>query len=527
MISKEKLFQINQDIVIQAMLKPETYPDHPPKITHFQTHISHIFLTGHWAYKIKKPVQYDFLDFTTLAKRRYFCHQEVALNRRLAEELYQGVVKITSENGTPVINGKGPIIEYAVLMREMPQGRMMDRLLKAGEVKKKDILGLVRILVPFYQKARTGKGINYFGRLGIIAKNTEENFTETQPYVDRLLDTRTYTQIVSWTRFFLQKEKILFKNRILNNRIRDCHGDLHSSNICLDKETHIYDCIEFNHRFRYSDIACDLAFLSMDMDFHGCQDLSTYLIRAYVRLSGDRELLKLLNFYKAYRAYVRAKIHSFSSDSPELTIKEQREHGSMAKKYYRMALEYVQEAQTPQVFVVFGLMGTGKTALAKELSRQTGWSIFSSDEIRKTSTGLSPSARKWEPFGKGIYSEEISRRIYLKMRKAAGKLLEEGQSVILDGSYKRQTERLALVDLAKKKGARIRFLECRAPIKIIRQRLAQRAQESKTISDGRWELFDQQRRDFDPVNDPLKSLLFQIQTTLPVDRLASIILKER
>ncbi len=392
----------DQQTVIRAMLDPSTYPVPPEKIVHLQTHISHIFLTGGLVYKIKKSVDFGFLDFTTLAKRRYFCRQEVLLNRRLTRDIYLGVVKITSEKGKPVIKEKGPPLEYAVLMKEMPQDRMMDRLLRAGKVKKKDILGLVRKLVPFYQTSRTGKGINPFGGVEIIAKNIEENFTQTKPYVGPLVDKVTYDRIVSGNRKFLKEEKDLFKKRIREGRIRDCHGDLHSGNICLDKEIQIYDCIEFNHRFRYSDTACDLAFLCMDLDFHGYPKLSEILIKNYVRHSGDRALPKLLDFYKSYRAYVRAKVHSFSSDEPDLSSKEKRSHFQLAKKYYHLAYEYTQKLHPPHLIVVFGLMGTGKTLLAKELAKQTGWPSFNSDEIRKTLVGISPTSRKWESFGKGI-----------------------------------------------------------------------------------------------------------------------------
>jgi len=514
----------DQNMVIQAMLKPETYPQPLKKITHIQTHISHIFLTGGLVYKIKKSVDFGFLDFSTLAKRRYFCHQEVKLNRRLTKNIYLGVVKITSEKRKPTINGKGPIIEYAVLMREMPQERMMNRLLVEGRVGEKDILALVRKLVPFYQEARTGKGVNPFGRIEVMVKNTEENFAQTQPYVGRLVATRTYTRIVSGTRDFLNNNQELFNKRIRERRIRDCHGDLHSANICLDKKPQIYDCIEFNHRFRYSDIACDLAFLSMDLDFHGRLELSRLFMKEYVRRSKDYDLHRLFNFYKGYRAFVRAKIHSFTSESPDISPKEKKYEIRLAKKYYHLASQYIQKDRNPELLVVFGLMGTGKTSLAKELARQTGWPVFSSDEIRKALEGISPTDRKWEPFEKGLYSEEMSQKTYWKIRDEAQKRLRQGQSVILDGSYKRQAERIALMKLAKKNKARIRFLECRAPIKEIHQRLGQRGRDAMAVSDGRWEILNLQRKDFDPVNDPVKSNNFLIKTTRPAEQIVQKLL---
>jgi len=506
--------------VIRAMLKPETYPQPPAAITHLQTHISHLFLTGGLVYKIKKAAHFDFLDFSTLAKRGYFCRQEVLLNRRLTRNIYLGVVKITSEKGRPMVNGKGPVVEYAVLMREMPQERMMNQLLTAGEVGPKDIKALVRTLVPFYRQARTGAGVDSFGRVSVLTQNTEENFLETKSYINRLLKRGDYDLLVSGTRMFLRREKALLQKRIRQGFIRDCHGDLHSANICLTKPLQIYDCIEFNHRFRYSDIASDLAFLSMDLDFHGYPELSRLLMEEYVRLSGDRDFPRLLNFYKSYRAYVRAKIHSFTADDPELRTKEKKEEGRLAKKYYHLALSYIQSTR-PLLLVVFGLMGSGKTTLAEELARQTGWPLFSTDEIRKTLVGLSPTTRKWVPFGKGLYSEMISRKTYRLMRIEALKLLEHGQSVILDGSYKRQAERLLLLGLARKTKVRIHFLECRAPLKIIRRRLDQRRLEPETVSDGRWEIFKHQRRDFDPVEDPIKALCLSVKTNEPLPGLIS------
>ncbi len=288
----------------------------------------------------------------------------------------------------------------------------------------------------------------------------------------------------------------------------------------------IYDCIEFNHRFRYNDIACDLAFLAMDLDFNGHPELSDLLQREYVRRSDDHDLPRLFNFYKSYRAYVRAKIHSFTSEGSGLSAKEKRNEIQSAKKYYQLADRYLRRERTPQIIVVFGLMGSGKTSLARALAAETGWPVISSDEIRKTIQGISPTARHWEPFGNGIYSEKMSKKTYREIRKLAEKILKQGRSVILDGSYKRQEERLALMRLARKTKARISFLECRAPLKTIRIRLDQRSRNARAVSDGRWELFNLQRRDFDPVLDPVLSNSLLIKTIHPAEQIARKLIRE-
>jgi uncharacterized protein len=221
---------------------------------------------------------------------------------------------------------------------------------------------------------------------------------------------------------------------------------------------------------------------------------------------------------------VRAKVHSFSSEDPELPFRDKRDHVQKAKRYYRLADYYTRRLKAPLLVVIFGLMGTGKTTLAQAMAHKTGWPLYSSDEVRKTLVGIDPTTRIWEPFSQGIYSEKMSRKTYQKMRSEAGKWLKKGKSIILDGSYKRQSDRLALMEMAEKTGAEIRFLECRVPLKWIRRRLERRGRQAETVSDGRWALFNQQRQDFDLVEAPVKEKTQRVRTILSSEKLASKII---
>ena len=327
--------------IVRALLESQAYPYKPQKIELVQTQMSFIFLTGEYVYKIKKPVNLGYLDYTTLDKRHFFCHQELNLNRRLCPDAYLAVVPIVEEKGELRIEGRGKAIEYAVKMKQLPQNCMMDVLLPRGQVTPKMVARVAEKLVSFHQKADTNQKIAAFGRLDVIRHNCDENFAQSEKYIGTSITAEEYQHIKNYTNNFIDSNASLFDKRVREGKIRDCHGDLHAAHVCFTDDICIYDCIEFNDRFRYSDVASEIAFLAMDLDRYQQAGLSRHLVNTYVELSHDEELLKLLNFYKCYRAYVRGKVESFKLDDPYIPEEEKAKVLTAAQSYFQLAESYV------------------------------------------------------------------------------------------------------------------------------------------------------------------------------------------
>ncbi len=329
--------------LVQALLDPKAYPEtQPQRIELVQTQMSFVFLTGDYVYKVKKPVNLGYLDYTTLDRRQFYCQREVELNQRLCPDAYLGVVPITQRQGDISIEGQGEVIEYAVKMRRLPQEAMMDGLLANNQVSPQMVTSLAQKLVEFHQRAETNANISAFSSLEAITKNTEENFSQTVEYIGRTISQAKYRHIKNYADSFIDKNASLFHKRIIGGRIRDCHGDLHAAHICFTNGICIYDCIEFNDRFRYCDVASEVAFLAMDLDHYERADLSQSFVNAYVAQSRDEELLRLLNFYKCYRAYVRGKVESFKLDDPYISEEEKTRVLAIARSYFELADSYVE-----------------------------------------------------------------------------------------------------------------------------------------------------------------------------------------
>jgi len=320
-------------------MTPEAYDEESGKIELTQTHISFVFLTRNFVYKVKKAVDLGFLDFTTLERRRFFCEKELELNRRLCGDMYLEVVPINRSNVIK-IKGEGETVEYAVKMKRMPQERMMNKLLEENKVDSKLIDRIAKIIAEFHSNAETNRRIGEFGSLAIIETNWDENFEQTREFVSKTISTKNFKLIHERISDFMKKNVPFFEKRMAEGRVRDCHGDIHSGNIFVTDRIYVFDAIEFNERFRYSDVASDIAFLAMDLDLKERTDLSNFFVARYVKYSGDQELTKLLPFYKCYRAYVRGKVISFKLEDPSVGREEKSAAMTEAKAYFKLASTY-------------------------------------------------------------------------------------------------------------------------------------------------------------------------------------------
>jgi aminoglycoside phosphotransferase family enzyme/predicted kinase len=498
--------------LVQVLLDPKTYPEIPGSVQLMQTQMSFVFIAGDYVYKVKKPVNLGYLDYTTLEKRRYFCQREVELNRRLCPDAYLGVVPIVKARGKINLGGRGKVVEYAVKMRYLPQDRMMNVLLASNQVSVEMVTRVAQRLAEFHREAETNATISAFGDIGAIKVNTEENFDQTEKSIGRAISQGKYDRIKNYTRRFIEDNASLFRQRVAGGRIRDCHGDLHAAHICFTDSICIYDCIEFNDRFRYGDVASEIAFLAMDLDHYGRADLSHSFVNAYTGFSRDRELLKLLNFYKCYRAYVRGKVESFKLDDPYISEREQAQE--VARSYFDLASFYTRAK--PALFITVGLVGTGKTAIAQALAKRLGLVAISSDVTRKQLAGIPLTEHRFEDFSGGIYSAEFSRRTYDTMLTQAKDVLRDGGSVILDASFIKSAERRKAKTLAQETGADFFVLECILDEALIKQRLAERLQAS-TVSDGRVEILEPQKSQFEPITDVPETNHVIIDAAKPIE----------
>lgn len=488
--------------LIEAMMEPSFYPHRPPEVTHRETHISHLFFAGDLVYKVKKPVRFSFLDYATLKRRRYFLYEELRLNRRLAPSVYLGVLPISHGPYGWELGVDVHPVEYALVMRRLPENRMLAFLLEHDQATPSMMSSLAEILARFHAQAAIGEEINASGDPRVIEKVWEENLADIRPFVGRLLDTETYQTIADFGRGFLEKKRDLFLRRISEGRIREGHGDLHCEHVCFAPEgIQIFDCVEFSSRLRCCDVASELAFLIMDMEFRGAKELARLFLKRYLELIDDQELPILLPFYKCYRAVVRGKVEALrtAGASPQ------------AARYLAFARRITWEAYKPFLVLISGLTGSGKSTLAAELGQRLGLAVISSDATRKA-LAKGPRRRHRVPYEEGIYSPAMTERTYAKLAEKAAELVLEGEGAIVDATFHRRAYREPMWSFAARDRIPVVLIQCQPAEDIVQERLIRREQEGRDLSDGRWEVYLKQKERFEPPKEFSPELCLTLDT---------------
>ncbi len=480
-------------------MKPAAYPVPTATVELIQTHVSWIFLTDTHAFKLKKPVNFGFLDFSTIDRRRFYCNEELRLNRRLCPDIYEAVADLRETNTGAAFHGNGQVIDYAVMMKRLPADRMLDRLVECGEVTAADMKNVASVVSRFHAEAQRSAYISDYGSLDKIQYNWRENFEQLVSFEATTLPAVDREVIRSWIATFTETNQELFNHRVEQGFIRECDGDLHLENICLfNDRVCIFDCIEFNERFRFCDTAADIAFLLMDLDFHGRSDLSDAVVTSYCSLSGDKELLELVDFYKVYRAVVRGKVESFHLNDEGISLEARESARRRAIRYFRLARGYIERLRLPPtLFITCGTMGCGKSTLAEQLAFELGITSYNSDVVRKQIAGLTPVTTVHESYGHGLYSESVTVSTYRELKRAAEQELVAGRSTIIDASFGDARKRAEFAGLAKKYNARFFILLVTCTEDEQKKRLDSRHLAGNSISDGRAELLEQQKNFFE------------------------------
>ncbi|MES2818573.1 MAG: AAA family ATPase [Pseudomonadota bacterium] len=514
--------------LLAALQNPALYPHPVEGFQVIETHISWVLLTGPFAYKIKKPVNFGFLDFTDLAARAHFCQEEIRLNQRLTQDLYLEVLPIGGSAEAPQLGGAGPAIEYAIKMRQFPQSQLLDKLQARGELTERHIDGLAEQIARFHLAAPRVAPEHPLGSPEVVMAPVRQNFEQIRPLLKDAADLLQLDALQAWAESSYERLEPLLARRKAEGFIRECHGDIHLGNATLiNEQVVLFDCIEFNEPFRLTDIVADSAFLIMDLEDRGLKALSRRFTSAWLELTGDYAALELLNFYKAYRALVRAKVSLFSlgheTDPVQraVTLRQYRRYADLAESYSAIP--------SPFLAITHGVSAVGKSHVALRLVEALGAVRLRSDVERKRLFGEQQPA-SGHALNAGLYSHDASAATYQHLHQLADAALHAGFAVVIDATYLKQDQRQAAWQVAEATGTPFLILDCQAPEEVLKVWLAQRQAAAQDPSDATLEVIQAQQASRENLTDAeqlnskrvdthdsasLDSLVARIRTRLP------------
>lgn len=457
-----------------------------------QTHISYVVLTGPYAYKIKKPIDLGFLNFTTLEKRHHYCDEELRLNQAFAPDLYVDVLPIYEHSGIYALSPSdehGEIAEYAVRMRQFDDADLLINVFDRGELDRKRVEDLGIRVAEIHRNAPVVSRKASYGGAQAMAESVQMNFETIQPFAGTVIPEARLQSLRTFMDTFIAKHEWLFELRIKEGHIRECHGDLHLRNICLH-EGHIelFDRIEFNETFKNIDVMYDLAFLLMDVRYRGRNDLANRILNTYLEATGDYAGAQLLPFYQSVRALIRAEVALLISVDQQVENEGREQASSDGLRYLEHALQYFDHSKG-RIFATCGLSGAGKSTIAVSLRDRVDAIHIRSDVIRKHLAGVELSER-----GQDIYSESYTRATYAKLIELGIVLAAHGHTVILDAKFDRRDARQKLIEKAESFELPLHFIYCHAPLDVLKARLMKRKGD---VSDATEALTDTQVQQFE------------------------------
>lgn len=473
-------------------------------VTVVETHVSRVFLLDHEVFKVKKGVDLGFVDFRSLEQRRLACEAEVRLNARLAPGIYHGVVPVClHEDGHVGLGGQGIVVDWAVRMDRLPDAFRADRRLMHGSLTGELIDRIAEKIARFHGTASCGEREDRCGARSVIERNVRENFEQTKACIGEYLTAAQAEEVTEFQLAFLRDHEELFEDRVREGRIRDGHGDLRLEHVYVgeDRTITVIDCIEFSDRFRFADVAADVAFFSMDLAAHARVDLAERFLATYARETNDFDLYALVDFYESYRAFVRAKIASMRARDTSCSVEMRRRATSDARRYFLLALSSGHRPLVwPALVVTGGSLGAGKTTVANLIGEAMSAPVISADRTRKSMLGVEATRSLHVPAFQGPYDPAFSERVYEEVLRRAEVVLASGRPVVLDASFRSSRMREAARLLAMRRGVPFRFVECRAEPSVGRARLEER-ERTLDVSDGRLAIFDAFQKAFEPINE--------------------------
>lgn len=500
--------------LIQALMQPEQFKPPVTQCNLIETHISWVILAGSYAYKIKKPLNLGFLDFSSLEKRRFYCQEELRLNKRIAPETYLSVEPITGSVDTPRWGGEGEPIEYAVKMRVFPQESQLDRVLEAGLLEKDQLATLAKYIAHFHAAtARAGQD-DTFGTPETIQEPVKENFSQIREHVRDKALLQTIGEIKTWSNAQFQTLYPLFIKRKKDGYIRECHGDLHLKNMSwVENNPLVFDCIEFSPQLRWIDVISDVAFLVMDLQEREQWEFAFIFLNRYLEQTGDYSAIPLLKYYLVYRAMVRAKVEAIRMDQPEHQKGEKLGAEKSFLRYLNLIKRSIRQLKS-HLIITRGMSASGKSTVSESLLAGLGAIRIRSDVERKRLHGLQPNEDGTAAEGKGIYCSAATEKTYRHLAELAGPILGAGYPVIIDGVFLHYRQRQIFADLARKKGIPFTILECTADIDILRQRIISR---KAGVSDAGLDVLEMQYEKWEELDEQERSFSITVDTAAAVD----------